>query len=110
MLSKNKKKTTSTEAFLSSCFVLILSKKTVKHIVEVVIAFFEDHWFVWLKKMGISPEKIVLFRNLAAFWIFGLCNNYAYVIMLSAAEDIMDQQQHKNSTVETECLVRRLFF
>uniref|UniRef100_A0A1I8A607 Battenin n=1 Tax=Steinernema glaseri TaxID=37863 RepID=A0A1I8A607_9BILA len=36
-------------------------------------------------------------RNLAAFWLFGLCNNYAYVIMLSAAEDIMDKQEHKFS-------------
>ncbi|GMS99726.1 hypothetical protein PENTCL1PPCAC_21901, partial [Pristionchus entomophagus] len=31
-------------------------------------------------------------RNLIAFWLFGLCNNYAYVIMLSAAGDIIDQQ------------------
>jgi len=28
-------------------------------------------------------------RNLAAFWLLGLCNNYAYVIMLSAAHDIL---------------------
>ena len=41
--------------------------------------------------------KWTLIRNLTAFWIFGLCNNYAYVIMLSAAEDIMDKQQNKTS-------------
>ena len=28
-------------------------------------------------------------RNLAGFWLLGLCNNYAYVIMLSAAHDIL---------------------
>uniref|UniRef100_A0AAF5PFX8 Battenin n=1 Tax=Wuchereria bancrofti TaxID=6293 RepID=A0AAF5PFX8_WUCBA len=28
-------------------------------------------------------------RNRFAFWIIGLCNNFAYVIMLSAAEDIL---------------------
>ncbi|GMR52594.1 hypothetical protein PMAYCL1PPCAC_22789, partial [Pristionchus mayeri] len=35
-------------------------------------------------------------RNLIAFWLFGLCNNYAYVIMLSAAGDIIDQQTGVN--------------
>lgn len=28
-------------------------------------------------------------RNLIAFWILGLCNNYGYVVMLSAAHDIL---------------------
>ncbi|KAL7303239.1 battenin [Trichogramma pretiosum] len=28
-------------------------------------------------------------RNLLAFWILGLCNNYGYVVMLSAAHDIL---------------------
>ncbi|CAB3396523.1 unnamed protein product [Caenorhabditis bovis] len=44
-------------------------------------------------------------RNIAAFWLLGLCNNYGYVIMLSAAEDILDDQQNKsnstNSTIDT---------
>ncbi|CAJ0580053.1 unnamed protein product, partial [Mesorhabditis spiculigera] len=31
-------------------------------------------------------------RNIAAFWLFGLCNNYGYVIMLSAADDIIHKQ------------------
>ncbi|XP_046683744.1 battenin isoform X1 [Homalodisca vitripennis] len=30
-------------------------------------------------------------RNLVAFWILGLCNNYGYVVMLSAAHDILAQ-------------------
>ena len=28
-------------------------------------------------------------RNIVGFWILGLCNNYPYVIMLSAAFDIL---------------------
>lgn len=29
-------------------------------------------------------------RDLVAFWIFGLCNNYGYVVMLTAAIDIIN--------------------
>ncbi|XGW24554.1 hypothetical protein V3C99_006185 [Haemonchus contortus] len=29
-------------------------------------------------------------RNLLGFWILGLCNNFAYVVMLSAAKDILE--------------------
>lgn len=32
-------------------------------------------------------------RTLIAFWVLGLCNNYGYVVMLSAAKDIIAQQQ-----------------
>ena len=28
-------------------------------------------------------------RNLVAFWLLGLTNNFAYVVMLSAAHDIL---------------------
>ena len=28
-------------------------------------------------------------RDLLAFWILGLCNNYGYIVMLSAAHDIL---------------------
>ncbi|GFO30161.1 Battenin [Plakobranchus ocellatus] len=38
-------------------------------------------------------EKRAMQRNLASFWIFGLTNNFAYVVMLSAAHDILDQEQ-----------------
>ncbi|TKR94318.1 hypothetical protein L596_008615 [Steinernema carpocapsae] len=44
-----------------------------------------------------------LWRNCAAFWILGLCNNFAYVIMLSAAKDILDVESggtHVNSTID----------
>lgn len=30
-----------------------------------------------------------LWRDLVAFWILGMCNNYGYVVMLSAAHDII---------------------
>ena len=30
-------------------------------------------------------------RNLMAFWLLGLCNNYGYVVMLSAAHDILNE-------------------
>ncbi|VDI28893.1 battenin [Mytilus galloprovincialis] len=46
-------------------------------------------------------------RNLIGFWILGLCNNFAYVIMLSAAHDILKEQEkgaevHHNETTTTE--------
>ncbi|XP_061205231.1 battenin, partial [Neopsephotus bourkii] len=42
-------------------------------------------------------------RNGAAFWLLGLCNNLPYVLMLSAARDIVELQQgapvpHSNSS------------
>uniref|UniRef100_A0A914ULM7 Battenin n=1 Tax=Plectus sambesii TaxID=2011161 RepID=A0A914ULM7_9BILA len=48
-------------------------------------------------------DRIINIRNLTAFWFLGLCNNFAYVIMLSAAEDILDKQEGKatNNTDET---------
>ncbi|XP_049806347.1 battenin isoform X1 [Schistocerca nitens] len=38
-------------------------------------------------------------RNLAAYWLLGLCNNYGYVVMLSAAHDIL-KTFDTNSTVQ----------
>lgn len=35
-------------------------------------------------------------RNLVGFWLLGLCNNFAYVIMLSAAHDILKEQEDKS--------------
>lgn len=38
-------------------------------------------------------------KNLVGFWILGLCNNYSYVIMLSAAHDLLhNEDQGNNST------------
>ncbi|XP_018414637.1 PREDICTED: battenin [Nanorana parkeri] len=39
-----------------------------------------------------------LCRNLAAFWLLGLCNNFAYVVMLSAAHDILRTETNETST------------
>lgn len=33
-----------------------------------------------------DPHK---WRNILSFWILGLCNNYGFVVMLSAAYDII---------------------
>uniref|UniRef100_A0A3P9HPJ9 Battenin n=1 Tax=Oryzias latipes TaxID=8090 RepID=A0A3P9HPJ9_ORYLA len=38
-------------------------------------------------------------RNWAGFWILGLCNNFAYVVMLSAAHDILTKEESKNAPV-----------
>ncbi|CAN9505345.1 unnamed protein product [Ophioblennius macclurei] len=40
-------------------------------------------------------------RNWAAFWILGLCNNFGYVVMLSAAHDILSKQSSENTTEST---------
>ncbi|KAM5152553.1 battenin [Mantella aurantiaca] len=37
-------------------------------------------------------------RNLSAFWLLGLCNNFAYVVMLSAAHDILRTETNETST------------
>ena len=43
---------------------------------------------------GLSSEDKK--RNLVGFWLLGLCNNFAYVIMLSAAHDILKEQEEKS--------------
>ncbi|XP_042360623.1 battenin isoform X2 [Plectropomus leopardus] len=40
-------------------------------------------------------------RNWTGFWLLGLCNNFAYVIMLSAAHDILIKQESENATAST---------
>lgn len=37
-----------------------------------------------------------LWRDLVAFWILGLCNNYGFVVMLSAAHDIIERFSNLN--------------
>ena len=36
---------------------------------------------------------------LVSYWFFGLCNNFAYVIMLSAAHDILSPSSNNSSNV-----------
>ncbi|XP_077499897.1 CLN3 lysosomal/endosomal transmembrane protein, battenin isoform X2 [Amblyomma americanum] len=57
-------------------------------------------WMIWCSFMqGLlmaqthydHGDKLRRTRNLAGFWLLGLCNNYAYVVMLSAAFDILNK-------------------
>ncbi|KAK1151952.1 battenin isoform X1 [Acipenser oxyrinchus oxyrinchus] len=45
-----------------------------------------------------TQDVTTRWRNFAGFWLLGLCNNFAYVIMLSAAHDILSQQQAGTNT------------
>ncbi|KAM3821605.1 battenin [Vipera latastei] len=40
-----------------------------------------------------TPDACSQRRNNAGFWLLGLCNNFAYVVMLSAAHDILSHQK-----------------
>uniref|UniRef100_A0A914HF81 Battenin n=1 Tax=Globodera rostochiensis TaxID=31243 RepID=A0A914HF81_GLORO len=40
---------------------------------------------------GGAGAGTILARNLLAFWLLGLCNNFGYVVMLSAAKDILER-------------------
>ncbi|XP_031417536.1 battenin [Clupea harengus] len=40
-----------------------------------------------------THDRVNHWRNIGAFWWLGLCNNFAYVVMLSAAHDILKQQE-----------------
>jgi len=44
------------------------------------------------------PQMTEKTRNLIGYWLLGLCNNYAYVIMLSAAHDILSNDFQPNGT------------
>lgn len=46
---------------------------------------------------NIKHKDSQLWRDLIAYWILGLCNNYGYVVMLSAAHDIIDKFNHKDN-------------
>ncbi|XP_034045586.1 battenin isoform X2 [Thalassophryne amazonica] len=45
-----------------------------------------------------ANDRCTQCRNWSAFWLLGLCNNFAYVVMLSAAHDILQKQESGNST------------
>uniref|UniRef100_A0A0N5BSN4 Battenin n=1 Tax=Strongyloides papillosus TaxID=174720 RepID=A0A0N5BSN4_STREA len=47
--------------------------------------------------MSWNDQKTIKWRNICSFWIFGLCNYYAFAIMLSAAESIMKNQKNHGS-------------
>ena len=43
-----------------------------------------------------NNNKSRLWCDLAAFWIFGLCNNYGYCIVLCGANDIIAKLEAEN--------------
>lgn len=42
-------------------------------------------------KENVRRQDKCLWRDLTAFWLLGMCNNYGYVVMLSAAHDIISR-------------------
>lgn len=42
-------------------------------------------------------------RNIVGFWMLGMCNNYGYVVMLTAAFDII-KQFHPVNWLTMSCL------
>lgn len=47
-------------------------------------------------------------RDLVGFWVLGMSNNYGYIIMLSAAHDIIKTLHPKNPVCERTQLMRTL--
>ncbi|CAF0793936.1 unnamed protein product [Adineta steineri] len=43
-------------------------------------------------------ERMKWWIEFIGFWLLGLCNNFGYVIMLSAAHDILKEEEGTNST------------
>nr|XP_042910831.1 battenin isoform X2 [Parasteatoda tepidariorum] len=48
------------------------------------------------EKQYSSANSEKCWRNLVGFWLLGLCNNYPYVIMLSAAFDLLHSDYHED--------------
>ncbi|XP_041937733.1 battenin isoform X1 [Alosa sapidissima] len=55
-----------------------------------------------------NQGRVSYWRNVCGFWCLGLCNNFAYVVMLSAAHDILKQQE-TNNTLPTPPTAIHLF-
>lgn len=45
-----------------------------------------------------SPKKSSYYRSLVAYWLLGLTNNYGYVVMLTAADDIIRDSRPSEPT------------
>ncbi|XP_073972069.1 battenin-like isoform X1 [Rhodnius prolixus] len=46
------------------------------------------------------PKRWQGLKTMISFWMFGLCNNFGYVVMLSAAHDIMREFDETDGSVE----------
>lgn len=47
-------------------------------------------------------------RDLVAFWILGVCNNFGYVVMLSAAHDIIKSLDLNHSVSVAKLYINRI--
>ncbi|KAK5980559.1 Battenin [Trichostrongylus colubriformis] len=45
-------------------------------------------------------------RNMISFWIFGMCNNFGFSVMLSAAQDILSRRERSPSQQNPEITYR----
>lgn len=52
-----------------------------------------------------KANKSKKWRPLVAYWILGLCNNYGYVVMLSAANDILHKQMEGSENVRLKNII-----
>ncbi|XP_066483566.1 battenin [Tiliqua scincoides] len=53
----------------------------------------EDEDETTLPELETTVDAHSKWRNNVGFWLLGLCNNFAYVVMLSAAHDILSHQK-----------------
>lgn len=56
-----------------------------------------------------STKDNGLWRDLVAYWLLGLCNNYGYVVMLTAAHDIISAFESEVSFITTKKYFGRNF-
>ncbi|VDL75620.1 unnamed protein product [Nippostrongylus brasiliensis] len=63
--------------------------------------------------MGPQPEsQFTAIRNMISFWVFGMCNNFAYSVMLGAAQDILKRNSESEDVASnmTEHCVEKITF
>lgn len=53
------------------------------------------------QKRTLDPQ---LWRDFLAYWILGLCTNYGYVVVISAAHDILNRFDKINVSVRNTIL------
>ncbi|XP_048372276.1 battenin isoform X2 [Sphaerodactylus townsendi] len=70
---------------------------------QILTADSEDEDESSLEEAEATVDARKKWRNNAGFWLLGLCNNFAYVVMLSAAHDILSHQKvpSGNGTIST---------
>ncbi|CAJ0951351.1 unnamed protein product, partial [Mesorhabditis belari] len=59
------------------------------------------------QELEIVQKFSTRWRTILAFWIFGLCNNFPHILMLSAAADIIEKGKYSNGTENAKCLFDR---